>query len=224
MIYLIFCIWSLVELIFRSYLLKLQGRQIFINNLILLTQKVLEFKIILNDFISSSFNVMQEWACLLSSILTLSFFQEIHAVLWGAKTTFESRVAWSSSNFQTVKAFEGYCDVNRRVIPNIHSALSLLFVVVFGIIVYQNSRNISVLPKKLLHFDHVFVSVLFGEPNDVKQIWYHHSELLKFRQVQFFVWRYVRILTKMLLILLIFVCEITTLWALDETLKIHFWN
>jgi hypothetical protein len=49
--------------------------------------------VILDDFVSSPLDEVQEWTLIVAVVSTLSLFKEIHTVLRGTKAALESLVA-----------------------------------------------------------------------------------------------------------------------------------
>ena len=76
-----FRVRSIVKLIFRPNLLQVEHRQKRIHNLFLLAQEIFELKVILNNLVSPSLNVVKERARVIASVAALGLLQEVHAVL-----------------------------------------------------------------------------------------------------------------------------------------------
>lgn len=109
----------------------------------------------------------------------MGFLQKIHAVLGSSKTAFESCL----TNFESVQALESNSDALDRLIPDVDSALPLLLVIVLCLAIDENSGYVAILAKELLFPDRALLSKLLGKPNDVQEVWDHHSELLEAHQV-----------------------------------------
>lgn len=108
----------------------------------------------------------------------MGFFQEVHAVLRRAKTTFES----PAPNFEAVEALESYAHALYILIPDIDCTLTLLLIVVFGLAVDDNPGYLSILSKEFVFPQVAFLRVLPGDPDDVEEVWNDHPELLEAHQ------------------------------------------
>lgn len=132
---------------------------------ILLANKILEFKVILNDLISPSFDIVQKWTKFLT-LITFIFFQKVEAILTSSKTTLQSCI-WIH-NFQPIEAAQCNCNIYWAIIPDVNSTLSLFRVIIFGEIIDQNSLNVSILSEEFIWSDHLFETIFSWDSDDIQ--------------------------------------------------------
>ena len=126
-----------------------------------------------------------------------SLFEEIEAVFGCSKTALQNcrlsvglrRVVLHLArrlDSESIEALEGNGDVDFTLVPDVNSALSLLLIEVFGVVIDEHSRNFAKLTKKSWLSYYVLLSELPRQSDHVQEVRNDHPKLLHLHQICLF--------------------------------------